>query len=69
MNVSGPVKWMCMINPHQENIYVTETVFLFSCDLFSIFSLVRGPFWVTKSAGPGAMALLPHLKPPLKGLK
>ena len=29
---------------------------MFSCDFFSIFSQVRGPFWVTKSAGPGAMA-------------
>ena len=31
---------------------------MFSFDFFPIFSQVRGPFWVTKSAGPGAVAPL-----------
>ena len=35
---------------------------IFSCDFFSIFSQERGPFWVTKSAGPGAVAPLAPLK-------
>ena len=32
---------------------------MFTCDLFSIFSQVRGPFCVIKSAGPGAVAPWP----------
>ena len=36
---------------------------MFSCDFFSIFSQVRGPFWVTKSAGPGAVAPLAPFAP------
>ena len=35
---------------------------MFSCDIFSIFSQVRDPFCVTKSAGPGAVAPLAPLK-------
>ena len=31
---------------------------MFSCDFFSIFSHVWGPFCVTKSAGPGSVAPL-----------
>ena len=42
---------------------------VFSCDFFSIFSQVRGPFCVTKSAGAGAVAPLALFKPPLRVFK
>ena len=35
---------------------------MFSCNVFSIFSQVRGPFCVTRSAGPRATAPLAPLK-------
>ena len=38
---------------------------MFSCDFFSIFSQVRGPFCVTKSAGLGPWPPWHPLKPPL----
>ena len=38
---------------------------MLSCDFFSIFSWVRGPFWVTKARGLGPWPPWTPLKPPL----